>query len=229
MPLLRRRPARRPGRPQARRATLHARPGLGRAEGDREDGGRAARGRRVGRVRQRRARPRRSARGRGAASRGARRVGTRVAEPARPHPPVHRRGVPREPARRPRGLDRRRARRGRHDPPGVPQRGALGGALYDAHARSRAARPAVAADRHGIHTHRFFMPSYSVRRPAGLARGDRALVADVVRPHGPHAGLQGLVHGDARRRPGLVRAFRRQRPALVPRPTPSRRCSSTTS
>ena len=41
--------------------------------------------------------------------------------------------------------------------------------------------------------------------------------AHVLRVHGPHARLQGVVHGHARRRPRLVRAVRRQRPPLVPR------------
>ena len=50
-------------------------------------------------------------------------------------------------------------------------------------------------------------PLLHLRGPAGLARGDRGVVADVVWVHGAHAGLQGLVHGQSGRGPGLVCAF----------------------
>ena len=52
--------------------------------------------------------------------------------------------------------------------------------LYDAMHDPRPARPAHAVDRHGIRTHRFFMPAYSAAGPARVARGDRALVAHVA-------------------------------------------------
>ena len=42
------------------------------------------------------------------------------------------------------------------------------------------------------------------------------MVADVVRLHGPHARLQGVVHGQPGRRPRLVRAVRPTARALVP-------------
>ena len=117
----------------------------------------------------------------GAASRRARRVGHAAWPTRRPAPrPYTGDGVPREPARRPRRLDRRRARRGRHDAPGVPQRRALGGAAVRRDARPRAARRAHAdgppRDPHPPLLHAVVLGQDLL----GVARGDRALVADVA-------------------------------------------------
>jgi len=76
--------------------------------------------------------------------------------------------------------------------------------LYDAMHDPATRDLLTAEDRHGIRTHRFLNALLLVPGPARLARGDRALVADVVRAHGPHAGLQGVVHGHARRRPRVA-------------------------
>ena len=81
------------------------------------------------------------------------------AHPLREAHAVHRRRIPREPPRRPRDLDLRRARQGRHHASGLPQHGA--------HARAslrRAARPGAARHRsaretdtgNGGYTHKFF-------------------------------------------------------------------------
>ena len=129
---------------------------------------------------------------------------------------AQRRRVPRVPARRPRGVDRRRAGGRRDRPPGVPQRGALGGWALRRHARSRAARRARLPGQRGPDDAPVLPPVLQLRRSAGLARGDRDVVADVVRVHGPHPGLQGVVHGQPGRRPRLVRAVRRQRAHVVP-------------
>ncbi len=100
--------------------------------------------------------------------------------------------------------------------------------LYDAMHDPALRDVMTAEDRHGIHTHRFFMPSYTCRGSARIPRGDRRMGAALLWLHGAHARLQGLVHGDARSGPGVVRAVRATADGGGIATTPRRRCSSTT-
>ena len=102
-----------------------------------------------------------------------------------------RRRVPREPERRPRGLDRRRAGRRRHrrTPRSATRRGRSRGlydALHDPATRDLLRRRTATASARTGSSRRPTRP-----RTCSRARGDRALVAHVVRLHGPHARLQG--------------------------------------
>ena len=119
----------------------------------------------------------------------------------RQRPAVHRRGIPRKPARRPRGLYLRRARRGRHHASGVPQRGALDRAALRRAARSQAQGRADLPDRHRLgRLHPQVLPRRALARgPDRPARGDRRLGAHVLRLDGAHAGLQGVADEHARR------------------------------
>ena len=126
---------------------------------------------------------------------------------------VHRRGISRKPARRPRGLYLRRARQGRHHASGVPQRRA-----HHRPALRRAARPqaegrADLPDRHRLGLlHPQVLPRRAFARgPDRPARRHRALGAAVLRLDGPLAGLQGLADERARRQCAVLREVRRQR------------------
>ena len=130
---------------------------------------------------------------------------------------VHRQGIPRKPARRPRGLYLRRAGRRRHHASGVPQCRA-----HDRAALRRAARPqaegrADLPDRHRRgHLHPQVLPRRAFARgPDRPARRHRALGAAVLRLDGALAGLQGLADERARRQCAVLRAVRRQRQELV--------------
>ena len=61
----------------------------------------------------------------------------------------------------------------------------------------------------------FFYAELFGRRVVLRARCDRALGPFDLRLHGPHAGLQGVVHGHAGRESGVLRALRAERPRLV--------------
>ena len=133
---------------------------------------------------------------------------------------VHRRGISREPARRARGLHLRRARRGRHDPSGVPQRRALDRPALRRPARS--ARPRTCSrwptdTGSGGYTHKFFRAARSREELDRPARRDRRLGAHVLRLDGTLARLQGLVDEHARGQPPVLRQVLRQRAGLVPR------------
>ena len=156
------RPDRRPRRPQARGADAARAPGLGRAARDREDGGRAARGRRVGRVRRGRARPGRLRRRR--RRRFARRsTGRHAAWPTRRPAP----------ARTPATSTSRACATAREvyidgervadvtTHPAFRNSARSIARLYDALHDPRSATCSPPTDRHGIRTHKFFMPSYS--------------------------------------------------------------------
>ena len=93
----------------------------------------------------------------------------------------------------------------------------------------RAARPGSSAtrcvgeDRHGIVTHQFFKPSYSVAGPVAGARGDRRLVARC--PTASWAARPTTRPRSWRRlgaEPGLLRAVRRQRARTGTSATPRR-------
>ena len=130
---------------------------------------------------------------------------------------VHRPGVSREPARRPRGLHLRRARQGRHHAPGVPQCRAHHRAALRRTARSKAEGHADLPDRHRRgHIHPPVLPRGALARGGDRpARRDRAVGAAVLRLDGPLAGLQGLANERARRQRRVLRALRRKRQALV--------------
>ena len=144
--------------------------------------------------------------------------------------PVHRRRVSGEPSRRPRDLDLRRARQGRHDASGVPQHGADDRPAVRRAARSRPAGRADDADRH---RHRRLHPQVlqgvAQRRGAGRrARRDRRVGARDLRLDRPQPGLQGRVPGHARRQRRLTtRRTTRTRAAGTRRST-TRSPSSTT-
>ncbi len=133
-------------------------------------------------------------------------------------PAVHRRGISRKPARRPRSLCLWRARQGRHHASGVPQRRALDCAALRRAARRQDQGRADLPDRHrlgGLHPQ--ILPRRALARGSGCAaRRHRAVGAHVLRLDGPLAGLQGVADEHARRQLRFLRQVRRQRQGLVP-------------
>src|SRR5207253_5287971 len=106
--------------------------------------------------------------------------------------PVHRQGVSREPRRRPRGLDLRRARQEHHDPSGVSELRPDACAALRCAARRPPARPARAHRADGVgRLHAPILPRADDRRGAGgRARRDRGVGASHLRLARPLARLQ---------------------------------------
>ena len=130
-------------------------------------------------------------------------------------PAVHRGGISRKPARRPRSLCLWRARQGRHHASGVPQRRALDRPALRRAARRQDQGHADLPDRYrlvGLHPQ--ILPRRALARGIGCAaRRHRAVGAHVLRLDGPLAGLQGVADEHARRQLRFLRQVRRQRQA----------------
>ena len=137
--------------------------------------------------------------------------------PRRPQAPLHRRGVPAVPARRPRGLHLRRAREGRDDPSGAAQRRRLRRQALRCPARCQHQGRA-----HRRHRHRLRRLHAQVLQGRPLAPGrDRPARCDCrLGPHhlrldGPQPRLQGGLPQHAGRQRRLLRQVRRQRARLA--------------
>ena len=131
---------------------------------------------------------------------------------------VHRHGISRKPARRPRGLHLRRARRRRDHASRLPQRGALDRPALRRAARSGDQGRADLPDRYRLgRLHAQILSRRALARgPDRPARGDRRLGAHVLRLDGAHAGLQGVADEHARRPARVLWKVLRQCEELVP-------------
>ena len=137
--------------------------------------------------------------------------------PRRQEASLHRRGVSRVSARRPRGLHLRRAGGRRHHAPSLPQRRSLG--------RQNLRRPARSQDQgcaDRAHRHRLGRLYAQVLQGSALTRGcgrparrDRRLGAHHLRLDGPQPRLQGGVPQHAGRQRRVLRQVRRQRARLA--------------
>ena len=114
---------------------------------------------------------------------------------------VHVERIPREPARRPRDLDLRRTRQGRHHASGVPQHRA-----HDRAPLRRAARPRARTSSDtptdtgsGGYTHKFFKAPRNAEELVGAPRRHRRMGARHLRLDRPQPRLQGRVPRHARR------------------------------
>ena len=134
-------------------------------------------------------------------------------------PSVHRRRIHREPARRPRGLYQRRARRRRHHAPGVPQFGALASPGSTTRCTTRATQGrADLPDRHRLgRLHPQIFPRRRARarscaaQQSAIAEWSRMTYGWMGRTPDYKAAL--IQH--ARRQCRILRAVRGQRPRLV--------------
>ena len=132
---------------------------------------------------------------------------------------VHRRRVSGEHPGRQGGLRLRRASRGRHDPPRLPQHGPVDRAAVRRPARGRSTPDPHHPDRHRLKWRNpqvLPLPTDGRglrRRP----RGDRGVGQAQLRLARTQPGLQGGVPGHARRQRRLLRPLPGERQTLVPR------------
>ena len=131
--------------------------------------------------------------------------------------PLHRRRVSGKSSRRPRDLDLRRTRQGRHDPSRLPQHGADDRPLV-----RRAPRPGPSGGAHDADRHRDRRLHPQVlqgiakrRRARRRTRRDCRVGAGDLWLGGSKPRLQGRVPGYARGQRRLLRALRRERASLV--------------